>query len=101
MEIKRMSLSEFREKGLLQEVNRQFLHPLGLALEMVIDDDGKSLFGGVWDSRDDPEGIIFDLSIPLDKDAENYVQSLRDAHEAERMKRFGWVIQPIKEPVAE
>jgi hypothetical protein len=57
---KRMTPKEFRELGYLQELNRQFLHPLGLALEMVIDTDtGAEAFGQVWDYRDDPEGITF------------------------------------------
>ena len=33
----RMSVKEFRERGFLQELNRLFLHPLGLALEVIID----------------------------------------------------------------
>lgn len=31
----RMAISEFRDGGYLQEVNRRLLHPLGLALEVV------------------------------------------------------------------
>ena len=46
-EIKRMSIKEFREKGYLQELNRQFLHPLGLALEIIINEDGSESLGGV------------------------------------------------------
>ncbi len=60
MEIKRMDLNEFIDFGLLHEVNRKFFHPLGLALEMIMDEDGKVTgFGGVWDYRDDPEGMYF------------------------------------------
>ena len=33
-DIERISIQEFRDKGYLQETNRQFLHPLGLALEV-------------------------------------------------------------------
>ena len=61
-EIKRMDVKEFRELGYLQELNRQFLHPLGLALEVVIDDDtGNESFGGVWDLPADPEGISYGI----------------------------------------
>ena len=60
-EQKRISAKEFQELGYLQEVNRRFLHPLGLAMEVIRDDEtGDVSFGGVWDSRDDIEGIIFD-----------------------------------------
>lgn len=58
---KRIDIKEFRERGYLQEVNRLFFHPLGLALEVIIDEeDGSMHLGGIWDSRDDPEGILFD-----------------------------------------
>ena len=56
--IKRMNIREFRELGFLQEANRLFFHPLGLALEIIVSDEGDSL-GGIWDYRDDPEGIMF------------------------------------------
>lgn len=60
--IKRISVAEFRQLGLLQEVNRLFLHPRGLALEVVIgvgEDEGVERFGDVWDYREDPEGMAF------------------------------------------
>ncbi len=84
--VKRMDIAEFRRDGYLQELNRLFLHPLGLALEVVVEDcdcgeghvekgpagaiysapcgrcggSGKrEWLGGVWDYRDDPEGILF------------------------------------------
>lgn len=58
-EIKRMDIKEFRELGFLQEVNRLVLHPCGLALEVVIHEDGTEELGGVWDYREDPEGICY------------------------------------------
>ena len=57
---KKMSVKEFRAKGYLQEVNRLLLHRLGLALEVMVDtESGEERFGEVWDSREDPEGIVF------------------------------------------
>jgi hypothetical protein len=42
--------------GLLFEINRRVLHPLGLALEISLDDEtGESRIGGIWDYREDPE----------------------------------------------
>ena len=74
-EIKRITPREFQERGYLQEANRLFFHPLGLALEVTIcRHDGRDgsephdaadcpipdgLFSGCWDNRDDPEGILF------------------------------------------
>ena len=38
-DIKRIDIAEFRRLGLLQEANRRFFHPLGLALEVTIGKD--------------------------------------------------------------
>jgi|SRR6185437_8913168 hypothetical protein len=74
--IKIISPKEFQELGFLQELNRIFLHPLGMALSIEVcfhDDrngqiphkpedcpipDGK--LDCIWDYRDHPEGIAFD-----------------------------------------
>lgn len=59
--INRMTIKEFRELGFLHEINRQVLHPVGLALEVIVDEQtGEEELGGVWDYRDDAEGIFFD-----------------------------------------
>lgn len=47
-QIKRMSPAEFRDLGYLQELNRRFLHPLGMALEVEVAVD--------W-THDDPRVI--------------------------------------------
>lgn len=57
--VKYMDLVEFMRLGFLQEANRRFFHPLGLALEMEVADDGAVRLSGIWDYRDDPEGIVF------------------------------------------
>lgn len=94
--IKKMDAKEFRELGLLQEVNRRFLHPMGLALEIVVDDDtGEHRFGEVWDYRDDPEGIVFAEGIVL-KDKAAKVAELFHAKFEERSRKFGWHIQPAE-----
>jgi len=71
MSRKKMDIEEFVEFGYLQEVNRRFFHPLGLALaadkprqyDLVTKKrlpDGEMELCGVWDQRDDLEGILFD-----------------------------------------
>lgn len=52
----------FVDNGILFELNRQVLYPLGLALEVIVDDETGKVkhFGGVWDYRDEDEGIRFD-----------------------------------------
>ncbi len=58
--IKRISIEEFREFGFLLELNRRFLHPLGMALEVTIDEEtGEESLGGIWDYREDPEGMMY------------------------------------------
>jgi hypothetical protein len=76
--IKRIDLDDFRRLGFLQELNRRFLHPLGLALEVYVDKDtGKVTgLGGIWDYRDDEEGMFFgDDTIKQEKI--DYVENLR------------------------
>jgi hypothetical protein len=75
-DIKHMNIEEFTRLGFLQEVNRKFFHPLGLALEVVINKDGDEELGGIWDYRKDPEGNFFgNGTIRQDKIA--YVEKLR------------------------
>jgi hypothetical protein len=57
--IKHMDLEEFINEGFLQEANRQFFHPLGLALEMSKDEEGHWSISGIWDYRGDDEGMLF------------------------------------------
>lgn len=93
--IKRMDLDEFRQLGLLQEVNRQFFHPLGLALEVIVQADGRvSGFGGVWDFRADPEGMAF-RDEDLDETQAEVVAAMRQEKAEARRKLFGAVVQPI------
>jgi hypothetical protein len=55
-----MDIAEFRRLGFLQEANRLFFHPLGLALEiMEAEGNAPAYISGVWDCRDDPEGVVF------------------------------------------
>lgn len=88
MGIKRIDIKEFREMGFLQEVNRQFLHPLGLALEVDVDAEGNEQLGGVWDYRDDPEGIVFVDGV-LDVTKAERVAAERERHTEARRALFG------------
>ncbi len=95
-DIKRMSVQEFRELGLLQEINRRVLHPCGLAIEVVIDTEtGEETFGGVWDFRDDIEGLIY-RDEDLDANKVESVEALLGSKKLVRFERFGYVIQPIR-----
>ena len=98
--IKRLDIKEFREGGYLQELNRQFLHPLGLAMEVSIDDKGVETLGGIWDYRNDPEGMLYGKC--PDKEAFKLrivrfkkIQSECKASRLSRGKSVGYYIQPI------
>jgi len=92
-DVKRMTPKEFREQGYLQEVNRQFLHRIGLELQIVVSTDGNEHFVGIWDCRDDPEGIIFSPST-IDTKAAERISSEQGEKYPFRMARFGFDIQP-------
>lgn len=96
-EVKRMNIKLFREIGYLQELNRQFLHPLGLALEVTIDPDGSQRLGGVWDYSDDPEGMAYGGNLERLREKAKRVKLLQDSKAKTRMERLGYVIQPISD----
>ena len=91
-DINRMNINEFRKKGFLQEANRLFFHPLGLALEVEIDDDGNEKLGGIWDYRNDPEGMLFGKGM-IDRDKIDHVLDLKNSKRDARIKLFGGFIQ--------
>lgn len=87
-----MSPNEFRKLGLLHEVNRRILHPLGLALEVLVEDNNSktTTFGKVHDYRDDPEGMRFQ---ELDQDSIDKVKAMEDAKRPTREKALGYWVQ--------
>lgn len=96
-DIKYMDIREFQTEGFLQEVNRQFFHPHGLALEVIIDSDGTYRLAGIWDYRDDPEGVIFSQHAlsPRKRDS---VAAERERHVEARIAILGDVVQSVEEP---
>lgn len=92
-EIPHMDLKDFHEFGFLQEINRRILHPCGVALEMKVDEDGTYSFGGVWDYRDDPEGITFAPGL-IDEDKVRRVYREQAKHAGPRVKLLGYAVQP-------
>lgn len=93
-ELKLLSVKEFRELGFLQEINRQFLHPMGLALSVNVDEDGEECFGGIWDYRDDPDGIHYAEGVISNEKAARIVGEARDRLNA-RFKALGYWVQPL------
>lgn len=89
--MKYIDIEEFLEEGYLQEVNRLFLHPLGLALEVTVEDDGSHSISGVWDCRDDPEGVAF---ASVDADKADRVARIHESRKVAREEHLGYWIQP-------
>ncbi len=97
-DIKRMSIKEFRELGFIQEINRRLLHPCGLALEVIIDTEtGETTLGGVWDYRDDPEGMYYSENDMLSRAKAQSVVDLFNSKLGHRREVFGHIIQPVPE----
>ena len=99
MDIKYIDIKEFREFGYLQELNRQFLHPLGLAIEVEIDDKGNEKLGKIWDYRKDPESIIFGKETPeISEKRINKSKRVLGKLKSKKIEReniLGYYIQPL------
>jgi len=92
--IRRLLVKEFRAQGYLQELNRKFLHPLGLALEVIIDPSTEEeYFGGVLDYRQDDYGIVFGMK--TDKEKAERIEKERVTKLGVRKGKFGWGVQPV------
>lgn len=89
-----MDVREFRERGYLQEVNRRFLHPLGLALEVTVEEDGTERISGVWDYRDDSEGIYFAGDYANLHPKARKVEEEWERREGNRRTALGYMVQP-------
>jgi hypothetical protein len=92
--MKQMSIDEFRDLGLLQEINRKFLHPLGLAMFVAIGAGAETTIGGIFDGRDDPEGFCFG---GVDAGKARRVDQLFTERSHARLAELGYVIQPVDE----
>jgi len=89
-----MAITEFVDEGFLQEANRLFFHPRGLALSVVQNLDGSVALGDVWDCRDEPEGIVFADGL-LTSEKASTVEAQRLRHEDARAALLGSNIQPV------
>lgn len=101
-----MSIEEFRESGYLQEVNRRFLHPLGLALSVLADTDEKDnmimTLHEILDHRDDPCGIYYDLTNSDEERRNRFKKNMEFIDEQWeirgklRRKELGYVVEPCE-----
>lgn len=84
---RKMSIEDFKDKGVLQEVNRMFFHPRGIHLRI---EKGKLV---PYDYTDDPDGILYRQE--LSPEAEKYCEELLNAKSRPRLDKFQFVVQPI------
>jgi len=97
-----MPLTELKDKGYIQEVNRMFFHPLGLSLTITSK-------GCVWgltvvDYTDDLEGVCFPSTMVDSEDFKGKVQYVRDELKKRvpaRISALGYVTQKPSTPSSE
>lgn len=90
-----MDLREFLDAGFLQEVNRRFFHPLGLALSVKLNEDGTVELHNIWDGRDDPEGFTFEGWTETDQARGQVIEDELQRLLKVREERLGFGIQPL------
>lgn len=100
-----MTLEEFVDLGYLQEVNRRFLHPMGLALgyeritASIVEPEnvGRIRAMYVWQAED-PEGIEFGGFTPEEVERGVRIEGRFFAGLAARLEMLGWDIEPLARP---
>lgn len=98
---KLMDIREFCEAGYLQELNRNFLHPLGLALGISCGGEGLPMEEPsfcVYDGREDLEGMMFskeslEREVFVEKAARVGIEMSKRLKY--RAKALGFCIQPL------
>lgn len=93
-----LPLVDLIEGGYLQEANRRFFHPLGLALRVATDTAGVPAALDVVDFRDDAEGVYFGPAPdPMEASRRlgfaGKIDAEIDAKRAKRTEILGGVIQ--------
>ena len=88
--MKYLDAKTLREDGYLQEVNRMFFHPLGLAAEVNLETGEIK----IQDHRNDPEGVIYSEDIDLLPACIRYTE-IENARRPIRRKLLGFYMQDV------
>ena len=82
------------DNGVLFEVNRQVLHPLGLQLDIEVDDEGRVTRFDLLDNRDSPEPIFFTPE-DFEEGRSKYESYMHDhgKRNIQKRRQIGMVIQ--------
>lgn len=86
--IKYLSAKETRELGVLHEINRRMLHPVGLLAIMDVN-TGQIR---IQDHREDPEGVRFDA---VSAEKVQAYEKLCEQRYRTRHAHVGYVVQPL------
>ena len=87
------NLQELRDLGVIQEVNRLLLHPMGLALG-VFYEAGEEPSLVMFDSREDAKGIRYEDDVLEPEKAQTFARLLKAGVE-NRLPTFGYGVQPV------
>ena len=91
-----------RETGLLFEINRQVLHPFGLAMGVQPEGDPEDAVGKIclFDSRDDEEGFVYspDTYVEALARLNNFLEEFGIEKLEERKETLGFVVQGYPDP---
>ena len=96
-----MPVDDFVNMGLLQEVNRIFFHPRGLAMAIGVTEEGEHVIMGVRDHRDSGVGVIFNPTSPVDIDKYKSAEELLINRQNARQEKFGWTVEPLPKSLVE
>jgi hypothetical protein len=92
------AFERLRATGLLFEINRRVLHPLGLALAVEIDDETKRVTDVALLESDDEEGLIYSNADLLENVAKLYpLLPAYNNRMGRRQRALGYIIQPLPE----
>ena len=89
--------SELIALGYVQEANRKFFHPRGIALAVDPTVTG-GFYAQFYDARDDPEGYYFAKETLNTSEARRKADNMAERmliHSSARINLFGYPIQPI------
>ena len=83
------------KSGLLFEINLTVLHPVGLALTVIKNQNGSIEFGPIKDYRQEPEKLVFDGSTYEQGQMKlnTFMRKFGDFQMEKRRKTLGWACQ--------
>lgn len=92
--IKYLSFTDARQLGIVHEINRLLLHPIGFAIDVGEDIVSKQAILKIQDLRDDPEGSVYHRDVLSREKAECFAKLTAESREV-REFALGFFIQPL------